>query len=245
MNELAASSPVGANKLLFNPSLAGGSSQEPSPNIRGGLCRDRPPPHARGPCPRRAWKASRMNLGAVLEVLRRFVPLSNEMLMVGGGSKSRLWRQIFADVYRMDCVKTNVDQEAATLGAAAVAAVGAGLWKSFAKVDEAHTVESVQKPIPANVETYRKLAPAFEMHAQEPGCPWRPAAQANRGREGGNGMKIGLFTATFLDKKLEEVCTMAASLGYQAVELPAFAGNPHLDIEDVVKGSNAKTLLKM
>ena len=58
-------------------------------------------------------------------------------------------------------------------------------------------------------------------------------------------MKIGLFTATFLDKKLEEVCAMAASLGYQAIEMPAFAGNPHLDIEDVVKGSNAKTLLKM
>ena len=58
-------------------------------------------------------------------------------------------------------------------------------------------------------------------------------------------MKIGLFTATFLDTKLEEVCTMAAGLGYQAVELPAFANNPHLDIEEIVKGSNAKALLKM
>jgi hypothetical protein len=29
-------------------------------------------------------------------------------------------------------------------------------------------------------------------------------------------MKIGLFTATFLDAKLEDVCTMAADLGYQA-----------------------------
>ena len=55
-------------------------------------------------------------------------------------------------------------------------------------------------------------------------------------------MKIGLFTATYLDTKLEEVCTMAAGLGYQAVELPAFAGNPHLDIEEIVKGSNAKAL---
>ena len=53
-------------------------------------------------------------------------------------------------------------------------------------------------------------------------------------------MKIGLFTATYLDTKLEDVCTMAAELGYQAVELPAFAGNPHLDIDEVVKGSNAQ-----
>jgi sugar phosphate isomerase/epimerase len=58
-------------------------------------------------------------------------------------------------------------------------------------------------------------------------------------------MKIGLFTATYLDTKLEEVCTMAAGLGYEAVELPAFAGNPHLDIEQIVKGSNTKALLSM
>ena len=104
-----------------------------------------------------------MNLGAVLSVLRRFVPLSGEMLLVGGGSKSRLWRQIFADVYGMSCVKTNIDQEAGSLGAAAVAAVGAGLWKDFSKVDELHEVQSIEKPITKNVETYRSLMPAFEM----------------------------------------------------------------------------------
>lgn len=160
--ELAASSPVGANKLLFNPSLAGGSSQEPSPHIRGGFA-GIDLRHTRADFVRAAMEGIAMNLGAVLEVLRRFVPLSGEMLMVGGGSKSRVWRQIFADVYRMDCVKTSVDQEAATLGAAAVAAVGAGLWKSFDKVDEAHEVQSVEKPIARNVEIYRKLAPAFEL----------------------------------------------------------------------------------
>ena len=58
-------------------------------------------------------------------------------------------------------------------------------------------------------------------------------------------MKIGLFSATYLDTRLQEVATMAADLGYQALELPAFAGNPHLDIEEIVKGSNAKALLKM
>ena len=161
MTRLAESSPVGANKLLFNPSLAGGSSQEPSPNIRGGFA-GIDLRHTRADMARASMEGIALNLGAVLEVLRRFVPLSGEMLMVGGGSKSRLWRQIFADVYRMDCLKTNVDQEAATLGAAAVAAVGAGLWSGFEKVDEAHGVESIEKPIAGNVETYRKLAPAFE-----------------------------------------------------------------------------------
>jgi len=44
-------------------------------------------------------------------------------------------------------------------------------------------------------------------------------------------MKIGLFTATFLDLQIEEVFKLASGLGYQAVEMPAFAPTPHLDIE--------------
>jgi len=162
MNELASASPVGANRLLFNPSLAGGSSQEPSPHIRGAFA-GIDLRHTRGDLIRAGMEGIAMNLGAVLEVLRKFVPLAPEMLMVGGGSKSALWRQIFADVYGMACVKTNVDQEAGSLGAAAVAAVGAGLWKSFDAVDGVHKVQDVRKPVPGNVEKYRRLMPAFEL----------------------------------------------------------------------------------
>jgi xylulokinase len=161
LNEMAARSPVGANKLLFNPSLAGGGSQEPTHNLRGcfaGLDLL----HTRDDLVRAGMEGIALNLGAVLEVLRGFIPLGQEMLIVGGGGKSRLWRQIFADVFDMDIVKTNVDQEAAALGAAAVAAVGTGLWRDFAKIDEIHRVESVEKPIPENREVYKKLMPAFQ-----------------------------------------------------------------------------------
>jgi xylulokinase len=161
MTEMAASSPVGANKLLFNPSLAGGGSQEASPNIRGcfaGIDLR----HTKADLVRAGMEGIAMNLGAVLEVLRRYVLLSDEMLIVGGWSKSALWRQIFADVYGMRIVKTNIDQEAASLGAAAVAAVGAGLWKGFDPIDEIHRVTSVETPIESNAAVYRKLMPAFE-----------------------------------------------------------------------------------
>jgi xylulokinase len=161
MGELAATSPPGANKLLFNPSLAGGGLQEPSPHIRGcfaGLDLR----HTRADLVRAGMEGIALNLGAVLAVLRRFVPLADEMLMVGGGSRSPLWRQIFADVYGMNIVKTNIDQEAASLGAAAVAAVGSGLWKDFTPVDEVHRVVSVEKPREQGAAVYRKLLPAFE-----------------------------------------------------------------------------------
>jgi len=53
-------------------------------------------------------------------------------------------------------------------------------------------------------------------------------------------MKIGMFTANFLDRDLESVFRMMAEKGYEAAELPAFYGNSHLDIEEVLRGNNAK-----
>ncbi len=175
MNELAAASPVGAHALLFNPSLAGGSSLEPSPHIRGAFA-GIDLRHTRGDLVRAGMEGIAMNLGAVLEVLRRFVPLAPEMLMVGGGSKSALWRQIFADVYRMDCVKTNVDQEAGSLGAAAVAAVGAGLWNGFEKVDEVHQVQGRAEAHPGERGEIPAAHAGVRNASQAPGRAGRPAA---------------------------------------------------------------------
>jgi sugar phosphate isomerase/epimerase len=58
-------------------------------------------------------------------------------------------------------------------------------------------------------------------------------------------MKIGIFSANYMDIKLEDVLKKAASLGYEAVEIPAFIGNPHLDVDEIVKGDNAKKFKKM
>ena len=53
-------------------------------------------------------------------------------------------------------------------------------------------------------------------------------------------MKIGMFTANFLDMDIESVFKMMSSMGYEMAELPAFYGNNHLDIEEIIKGDNAK-----
>ncbi len=58
-------------------------------------------------------------------------------------------------------------------------------------------------------------------------------------------MKIGIFSANYLDLKIEDVLRKASDLGYEAVELPAFQGNSHLDIDEIVKGNNAKKYKKM
>ncbi len=161
INEVAGQSPVGARKLLFNPSLAGGSSQEASPYIRGAFT-GIDLRHTQGDVLRSCMEGIAMNLGLVLDVLRGFCTLSEEMLMVGGGSRSSLWRRIFADVYNMRILKTNIDQDAGSLGAAALAALGTGLWRDFKRIDGIHQVQEVTEPIQAHVEKYNKLRPAYE-----------------------------------------------------------------------------------
>ncbi len=55
-------------------------------------------------------------------------------------------------------------------------------------------------------------------------------------------MKIGMFTANYLDRDLETVFKMMTETGYEAAELPAFYGNSHLDIDEVLRGSGAKKI---
>ena len=69
--------------------------------------------------------------------------------------------QIYADLYDKKIVRTNVGQQAAALGAAAVAAVGVGMWDDFSRIDEIHKVQDVKEPIPANQQKYAKLTPIF------------------------------------------------------------------------------------
>jgi xylulokinase len=164
--EMAARSPIGANRLLFNPSLAGGGSQEPSPDLRGGFF-GLDLRHTRDDLVRAVLEGVALNLGAVLEILRGCVKLGGELLMVGGGSRSPLWRQILADVTGMRVVKTTVDQDAASLGAAAIAAVGTGLWKDFTPVEAVHARQSEQDPRPEATRAYARLLPVFERIRQD------------------------------------------------------------------------------
>ena len=53
-------------------------------------------------------------------------------------------------------------------------------------------------------------------------------------------MKIGIFTALFGDWPLAKVASHVADLGYEAVELPAWTGNKHLDLDDILSGGGKK-----
>lgn len=164
MNREAEKAPVGSNKLLFNPSLAGGTSQDASVNIRGayiGLDLK----HGKPELIRSAMEGIAMNLRLRLDLLRKYTRLEDEILFVGGGAKSRFYLGIFADVFNTRVIKSNIDQDAGALGAAAIAAVGCGLWNGFQRIDAIHQIQEVVEPDPVNNKIYEGLLPIFNLAA--------------------------------------------------------------------------------
>jgi xylulokinase len=130
MDRLAAESTVGANGLFFVPTLAGGASMDKSPNARGSIT-GLDLKHTRSDLVRAALEGVCLGLRVALDELRSNVNLQDRMLIVGGGSKSPYWRQLFADIYGMNITESIVGENAGSLGAMACAAIGAGIWNDF------------------------------------------------------------------------------------------------------------------
>lgn len=163
IDSLALKSPVGANKLVFVPTLAGGSSIDKSADAKGGFF-GLDLMHTRGDIARATLEGIALNLGVILDVLKKYISVGDEMLIVGGGSKSEVWRQIFADVYGMSIATAKVGQDAGSFGAAVVAAIGAGIWSDYGRVkqlvkNEKLTAKNAEaaNAYKALLSTYKKL----------------------------------------------------------------------------------------
>jgi len=160
MARIASLSPPGSNGVFFNPSLAGGTSQDKSVNISGAftglhLGNDR------ADIIRAAFEGIAMNLRMSLDLLMLYADVSNDILFTGGGSKSPFWMQLFADIFDTNIIKTNVDQDTASLGAAAIGARGLGLWKDYSFLDALQSITDKKLPTRENVELYEKLYSDF------------------------------------------------------------------------------------
>ena len=165
IDRLAQSAPVGANGILFNPSLAGGTSQDKSVNIQGafvGLSLL----NNRADLARSVLEGIALNLKQSITYLQRKVQMEDEILICGGGSKSAVWLQMFADILDVRVLKTNIDQDAASLGAAAIAAKGMKRIGSYQVIDGIHRREACYSPDRAVSEQYKAVAKRFNYLAE-------------------------------------------------------------------------------
>ncbi len=156
MDRLAEAAGRGAHGLFFNPTLAGGSSLDVTPAMRGGFA-NLDLRHTRGDLVRAVMEGVAFGLRQALEELSRLVPVAEPLVLVGGGAKAPLWRQIYANVYGLKVVRAAIGQQAAALGAAVLAGVGAGLWPTFDVVDAFAGAGEAEAPDPAAKADYDQL----------------------------------------------------------------------------------------
>lgn len=145
MVRLAEASPPGSRGLIFLPSLGGGTTFEGGPDIRGGLI-GLDLRHGRADIARATLEGVALGLAEARTLMGRLTSLSDEMLVSGGGAQSAAWLQILADC--MDCriVKTRIDRQASTLGAAALGFIGLKMWRDASQIREIHQIESEAVP---------------------------------------------------------------------------------------------------
>ncbi len=157
----AAATPIGSDNLLFAPYLAGERTPHADPHARGcfiGLTAS----HQRGHLARAVMEGVAMSLRDSLEIIKGLGVPVKEMRLSGGGAKSALWKQIFADVMDQAACTINAEQGPA-YGVALLAAVGAGHFKSIEEACKA-TIEVVKKTPPKKnaVKTYQRLYPIYQ-----------------------------------------------------------------------------------
>ncbi|CAG0930323.1 xylulokinase [Thermoflexales bacterium] len=156
----AESAPVGSEGLLFLPYLTGERTPYPDPQARGafvGLTLR----HGKAHLVRSVLEGVSFGLRDSLELIKGLgVPIT-QVRASGGGARSAVWRQIQADVFGTELVLVNVT-EGAAYGAALLAGVGGGAYRSVAEAVNA-TVKVTERttPLAANVETYAKVYPAY------------------------------------------------------------------------------------
>lgn len=166
MEKLAETSPPGARGLLMVPTLGGGTSLEGGAEVRGGWI-GLSLQHDRGDLLRAAFEGVAYGLRVALDELRRMTPIGPSLVAVGGGARSAFWRQIFADILEIDVVKTAVDQEAATLGAAAIAFHALKIWPDFSPIRAIHAEASRHSPRPAHRPVYQAGLAAYRLAAAQ------------------------------------------------------------------------------
>ena len=168
LTEDAARVAPGANGLLWTPYLMGERTPHLDPHARAALV-GLTASHTRAHVVRAILEGVAFSLRDTFEIFKEMNVPVEEIRLGGGGARSKLWRQIQADVYG-HVVKTVEAEEGAAYGAALLAGVGAGAWPSVdAACDAVVRIKSAVEPNPEAVEAlarpyriFRLLYPALQ-----------------------------------------------------------------------------------
>jgi L-xylulokinase len=149
-NEEVASLPPGGANLIFHPFLYGSNVQ---PTARAGFY-GVAGWHTRAHLLRALYEGVVFGHLSHIEKLRKAGAQIDTARLAGGGSRSAVWSQMFADTIRVP-MEISDGNELGARGAALSAGIGAGIYKDYAEaVGAAVSVVRVHEPIAAHTPLY-------------------------------------------------------------------------------------------
>ncbi len=153
LDEKSAEIPLGSEKLLYLPYLMGERTPVLDSNARGvffGLSAM----HTKYHLARAVMEGVSYSLRDCLEVFSETGVTVDQMMLCGGGAKSRFWGQMISDVYGLPIV-TPESNEGAALGAAILGGCAAGVYSSVQEgCDAAVRAGNTISPDSASHEKY-------------------------------------------------------------------------------------------
>jgi xylulokinase len=167
LTEEAAAAPVGSEGVFWVPYLMGERTPHLDPNARAALV-GLSASHTRAHVIRAILEGVAFSLKDTFTIFDELKVPVQRIRLGGGGARGELWRQIQADIYAHE-VELVEAEEGAAYGAAILAGVGAGCWKSVDEAcDAVVRVASRVQPsardsatLQKSYVTYRRIYPAL------------------------------------------------------------------------------------
>ena len=130
VDEIAATSPAGANGLIYLPYLMGERTPHLDADCRGvffGLSAI----HEKKDMLRAVMEGVVFSMNDCLDIIKEMGSVPDSIYAAGGGANSILWRQMMSDIMGAE-IAVNNSTDSGALGAAILAGVGAGVYKDVA-----------------------------------------------------------------------------------------------------------------
>ena len=161
MADEAKKSVIGANCLILNPSFGGPSRRSEGVNLRGaflGLSLF----HTQADIIRATFEGMAMGLKGALDEIRTLASPKTPIRMAGF-AMPELILYIYSNILNHDIITGENSTAIPALGAASLAAVGAGIWKDFEILEEiADPTETLTTPDAPSVASYRPVLYVFK-----------------------------------------------------------------------------------
>ena len=154
--------PPGADHLIFNPWLSGERCPISDVYVRGGFL-NIGLSHTRGHMLRAVMEAICYNLRWACESLEKDLGHKIETVRIlGGGSKSKVWLQMFADIFGRKVEVVENSQIAGAIGGAFLAAKGLGMYSSFEDAKQWAKIGCIFEPDFENTKVYEAMYQTFQ-----------------------------------------------------------------------------------